>query len=87
MSKQWPRLAAAALGFLWYIKMGGGPTLNPREHHWAFLRDWRQSLAGLAIFRDATLDVSSAGLLPALPYPVGTALGFTDSNPLSSRSC
>src|SRR6186713_2658943 len=83
MSKQWPRLAAAALGFLWYLKMGGGPTLNPANTSWAFYGDWRQHWLGWQFFRDAPWTFPPA-LLPALPYPVGTALAFTDSNPLVS---
>ena len=83
MSKQWPRLAAAALGFLWYLQMGGGPTLNPTNTSWAFYGDWRQHWLGWQFFREAPWTFPPA-LLPTLPYPVGTAIGFTDSNPLVS---
>lgn len=83
MSKQWPRLAAAGLGFLWYLHMGGGPTLNPANTAWVFYGDWRVHWLGWQFFRDAPWTFPPA-LVPTLPYPVGTALGFTDSNPLVS---
>jgi hypothetical protein len=83
MSKRWPRIATAGLGFLWYLKMGGGPTLNPTNTSWAFYGDWRQHWLGWQFFRDAPWTFPPA-LIPTLPYPVGTTLGFTDSNPLVS---
>ena len=83
MSKQWPRLAAAGCGFLWYLQMGGAATLNPANTSWVFYGDWRQHWLGWQFFRDAPWTFPPA-LLPTLPYPVGTVIGFTDSNPLVS---
>ncbi|HVQ41071.1 MAG TPA: DUF6311 domain-containing protein [Vicinamibacterales bacterium] len=83
MSKQWPRLVAAGLGFLWYLKMGGAGTLNPANTSWVFYGDWRQHWLGWQFFRDAPWTFPPAKLTTLL-YPVGTAIGFTDSNPLVS---
>lgn len=78
-----PRLGAAAIGLLWYLHMGGGPTLNPANTAWIYGSDWHQHWLGWQFFRD-TPWTFPLGLLPTVPYPVGTAIGFTDSNPLVS---
>lgn len=78
-----PRLGAAAVGFLWYLHMGGGATLNPANTAWIYGSDWHQHWLGWEFFRDAPWTFP-LGLLPTLPYPIGTAIGFTDSNPLVS---
>src|SRR5262245_6039425 len=83
MAKHGPRLAAAAVGLLWFLHMGGGATLNPANTAWLYGADWHQHWLGWQFFRSAPWTFP-LGLLPTLPYPVGTAIGFTDSNPLVS---
>jgi hypothetical protein len=80
---RWPRLVAAGLGLAWYLAAGGGPTLWPTHTSWVFHSDWRQHWMGWLFFRDAPWTFP-LGSVPSLLYPVGTTIGFTDSNPIVS---
>jgi hypothetical protein len=77
---RWPRLAAAALGVLWYIQLGGGASLNPLNIEWLLARDWRQHWLGFLFFQREPWTFP-LGTLSSLLHPVGTNIGFTDSNP------
>ena len=79
----WPRYAAAAAGFAWYLRIGGGPTLNPRHFQWLMAGDWLQHWLGWLFFRNDPWTFP-LGHISSLLYPVGTNIGFTDSNPLLS---
>jgi hypothetical protein len=80
---RWPQFAAAALGFVWYLQIGGGPTLNPTHTRLILSGDWMQHWFGWLMFRreDWTLPL---GTISGLLHPIGTTVGFTDSNPLLS---
>ena len=74
-------MVAAVLGFLWYLQVGGWRTLDPTNISWIMNGDWRQHYLGWLFFRDAPWAFP-LGTISTLPYPVGTTVGFTDSNPL-----
>jgi hypothetical protein len=78
---RWPRVAAAAIGLGWFLWIGGGPTLDPRNFAWLLAGDWRQHWLGWLFFREDPWAFP-LGRIGSLLYPVGTNLGFTDSNPL-----
>ena len=82
-SARWPRLVAAGLGLAWYLAAGGWSTLWPTHTSWVFHSDWRQHWMGWLFFRDAPWTFP-LGSVPSLLYPVGTTIGFTDSNPIVS---
>jgi hypothetical protein len=67
----------------WYVIGGGWSTLSPTNTSWLFHSDWRQHWLGWLFFRDAPWTFP-LGSLPSLLYPVGTTIGFTDSNPIVS---
>ncbi len=83
MSVRWPRLVAALLGLLWFLQIGGGPTLNPANVTWLLTGDWLQHWLGWMMFRDEPWTFPLGTLTSGL-YPVGTTIGFTDSNPIVS---
>lgn len=83
MTPRWPRYAAALLGFVWFVQLGGLHTLNPLNLGWLLDGDWRQHLLGWLFYRNEPWTFP-LGTLKTLPYPVGSAIGFTDSNPLVS---
>ena len=78
---RWPRYAAAAFGFVWFVQLCGGSTLNPLNTTWMFTGDWRQHWLGFLFFQREPWTFPLGGL-PSLLYPTGTNIGFTDSNPL-----
>jgi len=80
---RWPRLVGAGLGLAWYLIAGGWSTLSPTNTSWVFHSDWRQHWMGWLFFRDAPWTFP-LGSVPSLLYPVGTTIGFTDSNPIVS---
>ena len=80
---RWPRYGAAAAGLAWYLFIGGTDTLNPRAVGWLLAGDWRQHWLGFLFFRREPWTWP-LGHLSALLYPIGTNIGFTDSNPLVS---
>lgn len=70
----------AALGFFWYLAHGGAGTLDPRQLGWLQSEDLSQHLLGWLHFRNAPIAFP-LGSLPNLAHPVGTTIGFMDSNP------
>jgi hypothetical protein len=80
---RWPRYAAAGLGFLWFLSLGGWHTLHPTDTSWILAGDWRQHWLGWLFFRDEPWTFP-IGTVTKLLYPVGSNIGFTDSNPLMS---
>ena len=80
-SPRWPRYAAAAFGFVWFLQLCGVSTLNPLNTMWMFTSDWRQHWLGFLFFQREPWTFPLGGL-PSLLYPIGTNIGFTDSNPL-----
>jgi hypothetical protein len=80
---RWPRYGAAAVGFAWYLYIGGGSTLHPLNIGWLLAGDWRQHWLGFLFFRLEPWRFP-LGTVSSLLYPVGTNIGFTDSNPLLS---
>ncbi len=82
-SPRWPRFGAAALGVLWFLQLCGPSTLNPLDTAWLFTSDWRQHWLGFLFFQREPWSFP-LGSLPSLLFPIGTNIGFTDSNPLLS---
>jgi hypothetical protein len=80
---RWPRAAAAIVGLAWFLWIGGAPTLDPTNVDWVMAGDWLQHWLGWLFFRDDPWTFP-LGRISSLPYPVGTTIGFTDSNPLVS---
>ena len=80
---RWPRYAAAFLGFVWFLQIGGGPALNPAHSRLIMSGDWMQHWFGWLMFRREAWTLP-LGTISGLPYPIGTTLGFTDSNPFVS---
>jgi len=78
---RWPRYAAAALGFVWFLQAGGGSTLDPLRIDWLLGGDWLQHWLGGLYFRHDPWSWP-LGSIPSLLYPTGANIGFTDSNPL-----
>ena len=78
-----PLFAAALIGFLWYLELGGAPTLLPTNIDWVLDGDWRQHWLGWLFFRREPWTFP-LGTITSLPYGIGTTIGFTDSNPLVS---
>ena len=72
--------AGAALGVLWFLVVGGGPTLDPTNLGWLGGGDHAQHLLGWLHFRDAPWALP-LGRIPSLLHPLPTTVGFTDSNP------
>ena len=83
ISPRWPRYVAGSFGLLWFVQLGGLHTLNPHNLDWVLGGDWRQHLLGWLFFRREHWTFP-LGTLTTLPYPVGSNIGFTDSNPLVS---
>jgi Family of unknown function (DUF6311) len=75
------RLIAAGLGFAWFLIFGGGPTLNPLNVSWLLEGDWLQHWMGFQFFQRDPWTFP-LGSIQSLMFPVGTNIGFTDSNPL-----
>jgi len=78
--RRWPYLAAALCGFCWYLYLGGGPTLNPLNTGW-LNGDWMQHWLGFLYFTHEPWTFP-LGAIRTIPYPMGSSIGFTDSNPL-----
>lgn len=83
IAARWPRLGAAALGFVWFVQVRGASTLNPFNTGWLFTGDLPQHWLGFLFFQREPWSFP-LGSMPSLLYPVGTNIGFTDSNPLLS---
>lgn len=72
-------LAAALLGFAWFVQLGGLRALDPSNLDW-IIGDHAQHLLGWLFFRNEDWRLP-LGAIGSLLYPVGTTIGFTDSNP------
>ncbi|HUF49068.1 MAG TPA: DUF6311 domain-containing protein, partial [Vicinamibacterales bacterium] len=70
---------SAGLGFVWYLFLGGGLTLDPTNLEW-IKGDLAQHMLGWLFFRDEPLRLP-LGSISDLLYPIGTTVGFTDANP------
>ncbi len=81
--ESWAAAAAAFAGFLWFLRLGGGPGLWPGNIDWLFQKDWAQHVLGWLAFRNEPWAFPLGTLKGAL-YPLGSTIGFTDSNPLVS---
>ncbi|MDY7233149.1 DUF6311 domain-containing protein [Hyalangium rubrum] len=82
-SSRWDRLLpwlGAALGFLWYLAIGGARTLAPTHLDWVGGGDFAQHVLGWLHFRNAPWGFP-LGNTPTLMYPLTMTVGFTDSNP------
>ena len=73
---------AGAAGLAWYLYLGGAPTINPLNSSW-LSGDWLQHWTGFLFFKQEAWTFP-LGKLTSIPYPYGTSIGFTDSNPLVS---
>jgi hypothetical protein len=82
-SPRWPRYTAALMGFVWFLETGGGPTLNPSHTALIMSGDWMQHWFGWLMFRREAWTFPF-GTISGLAYPIGTSIGYTDSNPLVS---
>jgi hypothetical protein len=79
----WGPLAAAAAGLGWFLRIGGLRTLNVADIDWLLDGDWGQHLLGWLFFRNERWTLPLGTLSGAL-YPIGSTVGYTDSNPLLS---
>jgi len=68
------------VGFSWFLWIGGGPTINPLNAGW-LSGDWLQHWLGFLFFKREPWAFP-LGTLSTIPYPIGTTIAFTDSNPL-----
>lgn len=75
----WPWVGAA-LGVLWFLAAGGGPTLNPTHLDWMGVGDPAQHVLGWLHFRDAPWGFP-LGRIPSLMSPHVMTVGFSDANP------
>ncbi len=81
-ASRWPRFAVAAFGLLWFVQLGGWQTLNPLHTAWLYSTgDWPQHWLGFIFFQREPWAVP-LGSVSSLLYPIGTNIGFTDSNPI-----
>ncbi|WP_254614334.1 DUF6311 domain-containing protein [Myxococcus sp. CA056] len=72
-------LLAAVFGLLWYLAVGGGPTLDPTDLDWLG-GDFAQHALGWMHFRDAPWGFP-LGSTPGLLRPLPMSVAFSDSNP------
>jgi hypothetical protein len=73
-------ILAFLLGVGWFVAHGGWGTLDSREVGWLRSEDLSQHLLGWLYFRQAAW-AWPLGHIGDLGYPVGTTVGFMDSNP------
>ncbi|MBZ4420371.1 DUF6311 domain-containing protein [Myxococcus sp. RHST-1-4] len=76
----WVPWLGAALGVLWFLWVGGVPTLDPTNLDWLGGGDHAQHVLGWLHFRNAPWGFP-LGSTPGLLHPLSTTVGFTDSNP------
>ena len=69
----------ALLGLLWYLAVGGGPTLDPTNLDWLG-GDLSQHTLGWMHFRNAPWGFP-LGRTPSLLTPLPMTVGFSDANP------
>jgi hypothetical protein len=73
---------AGAFGVLWFALSHGDRALDPRQVDWLMVGDWATHLTGWLFFRNEPLLQFPLGAVPGLAHPLGTTVGYTDSNPL-----
>jgi uncharacterized protein DUF6311 len=78
--RTWPSWAAGLLGIAWFLSIGGGAIIDPRNTKW-LSGDWLQHWLGFLYFTHEPWGFP-LGKLSSIPYPIGTSIVFTDSNPL-----
>lgn len=79
-AERWLPWVGAALGVLWFLAVGGGPTLNPTNLDWAGNGDTAQHVLGWLHFRNAPWGFP-LGRTPGLMHPLVMTVGFSDANP------
>ncbi len=72
-------IMGAVIGATWFGAIGGWSIVNPANFEWV-AGDRAQHLLGWLFFRNEPLGLP-LGRIDSLIHPVGTTLGFTDSNP------
>lgn len=76
-----PALVAAAAGLAWLLAHAGASPLVPTHVGWVMKGDFAASYVGWAFYRDAPWGLP-LGDNPAYPWPVGSAVAYSDSIPL-----
>lgn len=76
---RWLPLAGALLGFAWFLHLGGWNAFDPTNLRW-LVGDHAQHALGWLFFRHEPWALP-LGRIESLMHPVGTTVGFTDSNP------
>jgi hypothetical protein len=80
---QWARLLpwlGALIGLLWFLAVGGGPTLYPTNLDWLGAGDHATHVLGWLHFRDAPWGFP-LGRAPNLMHPLTMTVALSDSNP------
>lgn len=80
LASRGPEFAAAAVGVLWFLVLGGGRTLRVTDLDW-LAGDQRQHVLGWLFFRQSSWTLP-LGRITGFAAPLGTTVAFTDSNPL-----
>jgi hypothetical protein len=73
---------AAGFGVFWFIQSHGDRALHPQQVDWLMVGDWATHLTGWLFFRNESLLQLPLGSVSGLAHPLGTSVGYTDSNPL-----
>lgn len=74
---------AGGVGLALFLIHFGVAALDPTNVNWLMSADWGQHLLGWLMFRHSEWSWP-LGSIPALAWPVGATLGYTDSLPLMS---
>lgn len=83
ISNRWARLLpwlGAMIGLLWFLVVGGGPTLDPTNLDWLGGGDHTAHVLGWFHFRDAPWGFP-LGRAPSLMHPLAMMVALSDSNP------
>jgi hypothetical protein len=72
--------AAGVLGLLWYLAIGGAPSLDPTNLDPVGSGDHSQHVLGWLLLRNEPWSFP-LGRVSALLHPLGGSVAFTDSNP------
>jgi hypothetical protein len=78
---RFPEIAAALFGVGWFLWAGGWRAAPPTALDWLGGGDWSQHFLGWLFFRNSRWSFP-LGRIDGFVWPVGTTVGFTDSNPL-----
>jgi Family of unknown function (DUF6311) len=74
-------LVGSICGLIFFARTLGTALLDPGNIDWLMTGDWAQHYSGWAMFRESPWSWPP-GTLPALWYPIGTSIVYTDSLPL-----